>query len=384
MKPASAGCTTAANEHGRDGTAQVEAAAVDCYNRSIPPRPTPRRLLAGLVLAAVLASVNGCAGAHALVPRSTQPETAGLPLISWFGPSVLADGASLDRWRASVGPPVVVSREVPAMTSDALTVVSWNIAIGAGDVGRMVADLRKRIGDGAPLVLLLQEVYRGGPEVPRLLGPGATFASRLRGLRGDGGRDEVETIAESLGMSVYYVPSMRNGAPGASDEDRGNAILSTLPLTELSAIELPFERQRRVAVTATVSGVRGDGTPWRLRMVSAHLDNMVGARRLWIAGGEYGRARQARGLVGLLQDEAPTVLGADLNTWFGFADQVYVETARAFPQTQVTDRRATFRGILRLDHLFYRLPAGWSAGFRRADSSFGSDHYPLVATIRLM
>jgi endonuclease/exonuclease/phosphatase family metal-dependent hydrolase len=230
-------------------------------------------------------------------------------------------------------------------------------------------------------VFLLQEAYRGGPEVPAALDGDATFASLIRGLRKDGQREEIESIASSLGLHAYYVPSMRNGGPLTSDEDRGNAILSTVPLTDLAAIELPFERQRRVAVAATVSGTTESGEPWRLRVVSAHLDNMVGARRLWIAGGELGRARQTRGLLAALGSEAPLVLGADLNTWFGFRDRAYTEAARAFPGTLVSDRRATFRGLLRLDHLFFRLQDGWKAGFSRADDRYDSDHYPLIGTI---
>jgi endonuclease/exonuclease/phosphatase family metal-dependent hydrolase len=174
---------------------------------------------------------------------------------------------------------------------------------------------------------------------------------------------------------------MRNGGPLTSDEDRGNAILSTLPLTDLAAIELPFERQRRVAVAATISGATADGSPWRLRLVSAHLDNMSGVRRLWVAGSEFGRLRQTRGLLRALSGDAPLVLGADMNTLFGFRDAAYAEAALAFPDTRVTDRRATFQGLLRLDHLFFRLPAGWSSGFRRADHDYGSDHYPLIGTI---
>ena len=105
-------------------------------------------------------------------------------------------------------------------------------------------------------------------------------------------------MAQRLGLNVYYVPSMRNGGP-TSDEDRGNAILSSLPLTDLRAIELPFERQRRVAVSATIAGRTTSGTPWQVRLVSAHLDNMSTIRRAWI-GAEYGRARQARELAAAL------------------------------------------------------------------------------------
>jgi hypothetical protein len=41
---------------------------------------------------------------------------------------------------------------------------------------------------------------------------------------------------------------MRNGGV---DEDRGNAILATLPLRDVAAIELPLVRERRVAVAAS-------------------------------------------------------------------------------------------------------------------------------------
>ena len=59
---------------------------------------------------------------------------------------------------------------------------------------------------------------------------------------------DVVAFAREAGLSLFYLPSMRNGL-GAEDgkEDRGNAILSTLPLTELRALELPFVRQRALS-----------------------------------------------------------------------------------------------------------------------------------------
>jgi endonuclease/exonuclease/phosphatase family metal-dependent hydrolase len=260
---------------------------------------------------------------------------------------------------------------------DAITIVNWNVAVGAADV---VGFVRSLPATERPLILLLQEAFRGGPAVPTRLDVGSAFAGRLGGAAGGPGDRQVEEIGQQLGLSVYYVPSMRNGGPD-SDEDRGNAILSSLPLTDLRAIELPFERQRRVAIAATLAGHSSTGRPWQVRVVSAHLDNMAGIKRAWI-GSEYGRARQARGLAALLRDDEPTILAGDFNTWFGFSDQAYVETARAFPATQVTDRRPTFHGLLRLDHVFYRLAPGWRAEFRRAPSRFGSDHYPLVGSLR--
>lgn len=288
--------------------------------------------------------------------------------------------AHLTRWRRSVGPPVIVEGKTTAPVTDGLVVVNWNMHVGGGDIQRLFQDVRRVAGD-RPIVLLLQEAYRAGPEVPETLAPADSFASMIRALRRDGGREDVEAVVSSLGLHAYYVPSMRNGGPLVSDEDRGNAILSTVPLTDLTAIELPFESQRRVAVAASVRGETPEGDPWSVRLVSAHLDNMAGARRLWIAGSEMARTRQARGLMAALNDEGPLVLGADLNSWFGFRDSAYLEAARGFPETRVTDHRATFRGLLRLDHLFFRLDDGWSAAFTRAEENYGSDHYPLIGTI---
>ena len=69
-------------------------------------------------------------------------------------------------------------------------------------------------------------------------------------------RIDIVEAAGRLGLSLVYVPSMRNGSD--TDEDRGNAILSTEPLSDVAAVELPFERQRRVAIDAAVS-VTGQG-----------------------------------------------------------------------------------------------------------------------------
>jgi endonuclease/exonuclease/phosphatase family metal-dependent hydrolase len=265
-----------------------------------------------------------------------------------------------------------------------MVVVSWNTAVGSGNVGAFLQDIRGRYAPDVPIVLLLQEVYRKGQAVPKVVGPGLRFASRLGVPDNDGsGREDIQTIAAASGFNVYYAPSMRNGSPLASDEDRGNAILSSVPLSDLTAIELPFERQRRVAIAATVAGTDRDGRTWKLRVVSAHLDNVAGLRRLWVFGSELARTRQARALAAYLADAGPTVLAGDFNTWFGFSDRAYRETARAFHAPLPTDRRATFRGLLRLDHVFFRLPDGWRARSERGRSRFGSDHFPLIATIDL-
>jgi endonuclease/exonuclease/phosphatase family metal-dependent hydrolase len=337
-------------------------------------RASKRLLRRELCLIALLA-VSACGGAHSLAALSNVPTTS-FP-VSWLSPTLSRDGAALARWRAAVGSPVIkldLSTREHSSGVDAVTVVSWNVALDEGNVVRLVRDLQQH-DPGRPIVLLLQEAFRSGDDVPGAL-KHLAFASHLG--RSNHER-EVDDVARALGFALYYVPSMRNG-PGA--EDRGNAVLSSLPLSDLTAIELPFENQRRVAVAATIHGETTSGEAWTLRLASVHLDNLVGARNGWIAT-EYGRARQARGLREALDGKEPLILAGDFNTWFGFSDLAYVETARAFPQTHVSDRRKTFRGLLRLDHVFYRLGAGWSADVRRGESALGSDHYPLITTIAL-
>ena len=325
-----------------------------------------------------IGGVSACASHHALAPRST----AGPAGMAWVGPVVASERAMLARWSGAVGPPVIASHASGATRpTESIALVTWNVAVGGGDVEALVADVR-RAHPHSELVLLLQETYRHGPAVPNAMLADAIVPGRLGSSRPRGFRD-VESIAERLQMNLYYVPSMRNGIPAVSNEDRGNAILSTLPLDNLGAVELPFERQRRVAVAATAGGVAPDGEPWRVRLVSAHLDNLVSARQLWVAGGVFARARQARALVDYVKTDGTAIVGGDFNTWFGFADLAFVETRRAFPDTRVTDVRPTFLNLLRLDHVFFRVPDGWTVSFARGARSYGSDHWPLIATIRI-
>lgn len=327
----------------------------------------------------VVGASHGCVSGASLGARRTvelsSPDAS--HVVSWFTPIVESDGLSLSRWRKSVGPPVIPAQVSANDAHDAVTVVSWNTAVGDADI---VGFVRSQVDPHRPLVMMLQEVYRAGPGVPADLETDCAFAGRLGADTQGRDEREIEEVGRLLNLGVYYVPSMRNGGRG-SNEDRGNAILSNLPLSNLQAIELPFERQRRVAIAATIQGRTSAGADWRVRLVSAHLDNMAGAKRAWI-GSEYGRARQARGLATLLRDQEPTILAGDFNTWFGYSDQAYRETAREFPETRVEDRRPTFRGLLRLDHVFYRLSPGWHLDFHRADSRFGSDHYPLVGSLQ--
>lgn len=311
---------------------------------------------------------------------SAAPEPAAK--VQWVGPEDAEDRADLDAWCAGVGPAYVdAARSLVNPVADTLAILSWNVNVGAGDLAGLVGDLRAgRLTAGRSIehfVVLLQEAYREGENVP-LDVSGARIAGALQPASRAGARVDIASAAAGLGLHVYYVPSMRNGAPHETREDRGNAILSTLPLSDLTAIELPFERQRRVAAEATVRGLRTTGEPWTLRVTSAHLDNRAPAKRLWLFA-TMSRVRQARGLLDGMRPSGAAVLGGDLNTWGGFHDDAYRTIAARLP-IESSDRRATFHGLARLDHLLFRLPDGWSVHTSRLDK-YGSDHHPLLAEV---
>lgn len=321
------------------------------------------------MLAALLTLV-GFAGAVADTP------------VRWVRVGADNEVAALTRWTAGVGPPFVVAQPPGREpTAQVPVLVSWNIHVGAGDVDTLVADLTSGKLTGQPVssfVLLLQEAYRSGADVPSKPAGGASWASAQRPARATGDREDIVAIAKRLQLAAFYVPSMRNGGPGVTREDRGSAILSTMPLSDLTAIELPLERQRRVALQATVAVVQPGRPVIPIRLVSTHFTNMV-LHRLFVLS-ESGRLRQARALAGALPADGPLIVGGDFNSWFGYRDAAYKELARVVPPASSEDRRATF-GPMRLDHVLLRLPQGWRASVRRADSRYGSDHYPLVAVI---
>lgn len=315
--------------------------------------------------------------------------------IRWIRPDDADELAKLDAWCWGVGPSYQArGDQVAAATGiDSIAIVAWNVHVGGGDGRRLIADLRDgRLTGGQPpehFVILLQEAHRAGAAVPRTIPGWAAAAGAIRNAPPTGGRADVQALAFVEGLHLFYVPSMRNGGPGqGAPEDRGNAILSTLPLKELTAVELPYERQRRVAVFATVEGRSGTDQPWQLRVVSAHLDNRAAFSRIHRSFGAA-QSNQARGLLRALEDETPTVLGGDLNTWYRERDAGAVRLLQARfaslvdPPRDGTADLPLFLPDLKLDHLFFGLPETWSAHYQVIDDRYGSDHKPLVGWVTM-
>jgi len=268
---------------------------------------------------------------------------------------------------------------------DEFVTVSWNAHLAEGQLTDLIEDLRAgKLTSGRPVqhfALLVQELYRRGDGVP-------AFDTRDRSAFAIIPRDpesaDVEDYAQALGLSFLYVPSMRNGAE--LREDRGNAIISTEPLLDPMAIELPLARQRRVALSAgvmvsTPAGVR------RLELVNAHLEPLSSPRTLWIF--KNPRGRQVRAILDLLETPrftaahaAGVVLGGDFNTVTGGDREEGYRHARAWSKSlQREDARRTHL-MGRLDYLFFRLSDGWIADTSRLTDRFGSDHHPVLGTFR--
>ena len=266
--------------------------------------------------------------------------------------------------------------------------MSFNVNLGAASAIELVDSLQAgAFTAGAPVtdfVLLLQETIREGEGVPDRVPEGSgtgrgVFPSPRRGPRLD-----VVRIADSLRLHLFYGPAMRSGKgrnPSGLAEDRGNAMLSTLPLSGLVMVELPFGGARRDRTARPGAGRTRSGRAWSLQVGNLHFDvGPIGPSALSAI-----RARQARAIAQIADSTGAVVVGGDLNAFSlrGTAESVKI-LQRAFPQTVQGDSLPT-RGPQRLDFLFFRLPGGFETRpYRTLPFDFGSDHRPVMGWVRFV
>ncbi len=323
-------------------------------------------------------------------PVPTRPGVATQP-VAFVGPAQspeLEDRAHLDRWCAAVGRPIADIRSHGSVASNDFVVMTWNVAVGEAALVSTVRDVASPMAlqavPGAPLPVPVQAPYAAKNAVPARPPALPKGAGRLGADRRPDTPTEISDVAAALGMSLFYAPSMRNGDnddPGPA-EDRGNAILTRLPMTDLVAIELPFERQRRVAVAATVTLAAADGVPIDIQIVNTHLDNRGRSTDLINASG---RERQARGLLQALERyPAPVGLVAgDLNTIASREGALDVLSA-AFPRYESVGKpTGPLSFIFTLDHMMFRIPDDWQSCVTRYGDRRGSDHFPLIGRVRI-
>jgi len=338
-----------------------------------------RSTIAVLALAAALlvhapAVTAPLAASPTAEPLSCLEPVDGLTWMRWTG-----SRDALDLWCYSVGRPVFEERLAATADAAGMRILSWNVNVGAGRLEELLPQLLgEATRDGMGLTILLQETFRGGEAVPEVYPSALTVPKPIRPRRPT---MDVRDIAARFGLSVAYVPSMRNGPATALDarEDRGNAILSTEPLLDVRAIELPFGKQRRVAVSALIAS---EHDPARaIRVVSTHFDT------------NGGRVAQAAALSDSLSafTDTPLFVGGDLNSRGGMDDGAVLALSGRIPMASCGTGR-TNRWPLRLDVLF---PIGrLDFMFASSDTSdlgpacetlphaYDSDHLPLLMTLR--
>jgi endonuclease/exonuclease/phosphatase family metal-dependent hydrolase len=244
-------------------------------------------------------------------------------------------------------PPRDVFPPSPSETRIVLAVATWNMHAGRGDLSRLLYDLASGVlTRGVPddYVILVQEDIEPSSHSAR-------------------------AAAMTSGLAFFF-------APVRGDERRmsGNAILSTRPLQDPRVLALERERQPRSAVAATI---RLDSDT--LFIVDVHLENRVTWWRALFS--DTARRRQARALLEQLPEHEHGILGGDLNTWLGPREPAWRDMLQRFPDTPRDPPQPTFHDRLVLDHLFFDLPAGWTATRRVVKDAYGSDHHPVVAIV---
>jgi len=361
------------------------------------------RLAAAAVAAAASVLALGAGAACARVSRTAAADPAALACrqtvpdqsapVVWIGPHDTRDRDALSDWCDTLGPVVydATPRSVRDRPIDWIAIVSWNTHVGAGDLDRVIESVRSGSFTSGErpdaVVLLLQEMYRHSDSVPprRFDSARSVIPSRIANALHSRHEHDAWQFARERGFAVLYAPSMRNGLLADDPEDRGNAIVSTLPLSSPAVIELPLEHQRRAVAVATVSGRTSRGAAWSLRLADVHLDTALALTR---GGPLTARRRQVDALISALTHELPftesTVVAGDFNTWLGDREPAIRALRAAYPQASTVRDGSTWSGPLglhsTLDHVF---AAGTlrSVRVQRLPDRFGSDHYPLLAVV---
>ena len=331
-----------------------------------------------------------------VAPGRSCPDVSG---NAWYLPEAEGGQGRLEDWCGTVAPPVVLPEPTANFgglrSGDTLTVVSWNIDVGGGDVpafletelGVACDGNSSRLAAGAAhFVLLVQEAFRRSNDIPETP-PGATIPRAVAEDERPGERLDAVEVASRCGLSLVYLAAARNGSDqrDGEREDKGVAVLSTLPLEDVFFIELPYEAARRVAASATVRDESGR----RLRLANLHLISAVGPSRA-LTTGNGSRLRQGMAVADALgQAEAgdepiSTLLAGDFNTWSN-RETTLRRLREQFPDSPPPLEEGT-HGAFPTDHILFRAGSGGVAlresSYSRLEESYHSDHHPILVRVR--
>jgi endonuclease/exonuclease/phosphatase family metal-dependent hydrolase len=197
--------------------------------------------------------------------------------------------------------------------------------------------------------------------------------------RRSGRVDQAAVIAERLGWHCYFHPSFRAG-----DEQFGNAILSGYPMRLRQAAELPSVMTRLCPESRAAIWMEIDTPDGPVQVMNSHLG--LGRRE---------RLTQAQLLAGPewfggVPPHDPLILLGDFNSLPGSPPlKLLGQHLRATRALRATSSRfATFptrSPLLALDHIFVnnRIRVNSVTVFRNEVARVASDHFPLVADLRL-
>ena len=224
--------------------------------------------------------------------------------------------------------------------------VSWNLHYGVNpDGGLDLERIARSIEEQNPSIVTLQEVSRGW-----VLG---------------GGTDMATWLAQRLNMRVAYAP--------AADRQFGNVVLTNLPTTNITTIDLPYGDgpQERSAISVDI--VLPDGP---LRVTSVHLQSK-GEDRIPT------RLDQIETLLTAQTDAPVLIIAGDFNAQPGSPEINEMTSAGLLSAQDVSgDPSAltdpSINPVKRIDWVF-----GRGVSFTNTEvlsDALSSDHLPLVVT----
>jgi endonuclease/exonuclease/phosphatase family metal-dependent hydrolase len=250
---------------------------------------------------------------------------------------------------ALVGSALAIGRELTtdpqsdlATQTASLTLVSWNLHYGVDPYGEVdLEQIARSIEEHNPSIITLQEVSRGWVIA--------------------GGTDMATWLAQRLDMKVAYAP--------AADRQFGNVVLSNLPMTNITTINLPYGNgpQERSAISVDIALPTGT-----LRVTSAHLQSKDRIPN---------RLDQIEALLTAQTDTPPLIIAGDFNAQPGSAEIQEMTNAGLISAQDVSgDPSAltdpSINPVKRIDWVFGR--GVFFINTEVLPDALSSDHLPLV------